>query len=202
MSEIDFTAILTRDFPWPKPGDRAFVRANHWEDNAYLERHSHSRTVMMMTGYKKGADLMAARAQEDQADRYALVYPIVFNYRQFLELWLKYLIATYGRTVGVAATWKSHSLSELWNRFIEVLDGYGAREPNGTDELVAATVTEFDKVDPGSFSFRYPVDTKGRGISLLHKELDLAALARVMDGVEGYFTGCDGYLDNLQSAGP
>ncbi|MBO9501648.1 hypothetical protein [Brevundimonas sp. A19_0] len=67
---------------------------------------------------------------------------------------------------------------------------------------MAAIVAEFAKVDPGSFSYRYPVDTKGKLIELAHDRLDLGALADVMNAVDGYFSGCDGYLDHLQSAGP
>jgi len=63
-------------------------------------------------------------------------------------------------------------------------------------------VAEFATVDPGSFSFRYPVDTQGRPIELAHGYMDLSVLADVMEGVDGYFTGCDGYLDALASAGP
>jgi hypothetical protein len=47
---------------------------------------------------------------------------------------------------------------------------------------------------------RYPIDTRGKLISLAHEEVDLHRLADVMNGLEGYFSGCDGYLDSLQSA--
>jgi hypothetical protein len=76
------------------------------------------------------------------------VYPIIFTYRQFIELELKYLIATYGFTVGIEANWRSHDVAFLWSEFVKVLAGY------------------------------------------------------VMEGVGGFFTGCDGYLDHLQGAGP
>lgn len=32
--------------------------------------------------------------------------------------------------------------------------------------------------------------------------MDLSVLADVMEGVDGYFTGCDGYLDSLEGAAP
>jgi hypothetical protein len=46
------------------------------------------------------------------------------------------------------------------------------------------------------------VDNKGRAISLALDEIDLAQLKDVMNGVAGFFTGWDGYLDDLQNAGP
>ncbi|TKV70506.1 hypothetical protein D0C28_26340 [Rhizobium sp. AU243] len=156
----------------------------------------------MMTGYKRAADLMVERAIANDADRAALVYPIIFNYRQFIELSLKYLIATYGPTVAVQPVWNTHDLGDLWKSLMEVLDGYGHDDVDQTDPVVAQIVAEFAKVDPKSFSYRYPVDTKGKPIPIAQSELDLAALADVMEALEGYFSGSDGYLDSLQSAGP
>lgn len=57
-------------------------------------------------------------------------------------------------------------------------------------------------MDPRSFSYRYPVDTKGNLVNLAHQEIDLHRLADVMNDLDGYFSGCDAYLHNLQSAGP
>lgn len=201
-NDNSFESILTREFRWPRKGDRPFSQSAQWQENAYIDQHGHGRLVMMMTGYKRAADLMVDRAAKDRADRDALVFPIVFNYRHFIELSLKYLIATYGPSVGVEANWTKHELEFLWTEFVRVLDGYGHEDLEETDPVVAQTIAEFAKVDPGSFSYRYPVDRKGNPIPLSHEQLDLAALADVMQALDGYFSGCDGYLDNLRQAGP
>lgn len=44
---------------------------------------------------------------------------------------------------------------------------------------------------PRSFSYRYPVDTRGKPIRLAHELLDLAALANVMEAVSELFTDCE-----------
>lgn len=203
MTDTRFESLLDRQFRWPRSGDAPFVQAPGWQDNAYIDTHGHGRFVMMMSGYKKGADLMVRRAETDPVERDALVFPIVFNYRQFIELSLKYLIATYGPAVGIGAIWDSHELAGLWMKFRQVVEAYGASDPEGSeaDAVVASIVAEFAKVDPGSFSYRYPVDRKGKLIPMSHEQLDLAALADVMSAVDGYFTGCDGYLDSLEDAG-
>jgi hypothetical protein len=197
-----FESLLDREFRWPRAGDRPFTQSEKWHDNAYIEPHGHGRMVMMMTGYKRAADLMVERSVTDDVDRASLVYPIIFNYRQFIELSLKYLIATYGPTVGVQPVWNSHDLGQLWKSLMEVLDGYGHDDVDQTDPVVAEIVAEFAKVDPKSFSYRYPVDTKGNPIPIAHNELDLTVLADVMEALDGYFSGCDGYLDALMTAGP
>ena len=57
-------------------------------------------------------------------------------------------------------------------------------------------------MDPHSFSYRYRVDTNGNLVDLTHREVDLRRLADVMNGLDGYFSGCDSYLGDLQGAGP
>ena len=198
----DFEALLRPEFRWPTRGDQAFTTSDRWQNNSYIDRYGHGRLVMMMTGYKMAADLMVAHVAHARNDGDALVFPVIFNYRQFVELSLKYLIATYGHTVGIDAQWNTHDLGVLWSTFVQVLDGYGHEDPEGTDAVVGDIIAEFAKVDPRSFSYRYPVDTKGNLVDLAHEEVDLHRLADVMKGLEGYFSGCDGYLDNLQSAGP
>ncbi|HRO32050.1 MAG TPA: hypothetical protein PLQ03_01415 [Brevundimonas sp.] len=199
---MSFEALLSKPFRWPKSGDRLFTVSSDWDGNATLTEPAHNRMVLMMAGYKRAADLMVAHATDDRGDRDTLVFPILFNYRQFIELSLKYLIATYGPTVEIEAIWKSHDLSVLWARFQAVLEGFAVTDPDGADEAVGRIVAEFAAVDPGSFSHRYPVDTKGRPIELALGHVDLVVLADVMTAVDGYFTGCDGYLDALEGAEP
>ena len=202
LGETEMNTEGTTAFRWPKKGDQLFTQADNVFENAEIDGRVRGRLVMMSTGYKLGADLMVQQSNKGNYERAALVYPIVFNYRHFIELELKYIIATYGGTVAVKPNWKTHDLDKLWKTFLQVLDGYGHEDPDGTDEVMSATIAEFAKVDEKSFSFRYPVDQQGRKIQLDHEELDLNALADVMKGLEGYFTGTDGYLDNLQNAGP
>jgi len=100
----------------------------------------------MMTGYKKAADLLVEQSQRSGYDRDTLVYPIIFMYRQFIELELKYLISTYGPRTGVKANWKSHDIAHLWSEFVKVLAAYGVEDPDDTDSVVSAIVAEFAKV--------------------------------------------------------
>ena len=68
----------------------------------------------MTDGYKTAADLMVAAAGQDRLTRDTLVFPIIFNYRHFLEISLKYLLATYGPNVDIESNWRSHDLATLW----------------------------------------------------------------------------------------
>lgn len=194
--------ILNTEFRWPRQGDNPFIASNNPSDNANIADDGLTRLVLMMDGYKQAADLMVEATQGDRYKRDILVFPIIFNYRQFIELELKYHLAMYGPKVGMEPIWNTHYLDRLWREFLEMLERYGTTDPDQADPIVGRVVIEFAKIDPGSYSYRYPVDRQGRPIPVALSDLHLPTLADVMNALAGYFNGCDGYLDGLLTAGP
>ena len=192
-----FEDILNSELRWPKQGDKPFTVADDPFDNANIADDSFTRLLLMTDGYKAAADLMVEKARDDRPTRDILVFPIIFNYRQFLELSLKYQLANFGPAVGIKENWKSHDLAKLWSEFLAMLECYGTEDP-----AVGEIILEFSKVDPESYSFRYPVDRNGDPVPVAHSDLHLPTLAGVMEGLGGYFAGCDGYLSNLLSTAP
>ncbi len=129
-----FEEILETEFRWPTKGDRPFVIAENPHENANIASDQFTRLVHMMEGYKITADLMVVEANTRDHSRDFLVFPIIFNYRQFLELSLKYQLATYGPAVGVNPNWKTHDLSLLWAAFLKLLEGYGTEDPDEAED--------------------------------------------------------------------
>lgn len=197
-----FDEILKTEFRWPMQDDKPFIANDDPFNNANIAEDGFIRLVLMKDGYKTAADLMVKAAASDRPSRDTLVFPIVFNYRQFLELSLKYQLATFGPKVGIEPNWKSHDLAKLWSEFQILLEQYGTEDPDEVYPVVGAIVLEFAKIDPGSYSYRYPVDRRGNPIPVSYSDLHLPTLADVMNGVGGYFSGCDGYLSNLLDASP
>jgi hypothetical protein len=195
-----FEELLKTEFRWPRQGDRPFVVADDPFDNANIADDGFTRLVLMMEGYKEAADLMVEATAENRRMRDILVFPIIFNYRQFVELSLKYQLATFGPAVGVEPNWRTHDLVELWGAFLEMLERYGTPDPDEADPIVGEIVLEFAKIDPGSYSYRYPVDRQGRPLPVACRDLYLPTLADVMEAVAGYFTGSDGYLSQVGAA--
>ena len=200
-NQSTFAEILDQEFRWPQPGDDPFAVPRGIADATIVE-DNFSRFVLMMEGYKRAAESLVDRCLEDWRETDSLIFPIMFLYRHCLELQLKYIINTYGTHVGVTPVWDIHDLTNLWRQFKAVLDGFGTDDPDNTDSIVEQTVAQFAKADPASSSHRYPCDKKGKPIPLIQNRLDLETLKDVMEGVFGYFSGCDGYLDALASAGP
>lgn len=196
-----FEETLSMDFRWPQKGEQPFRPSENASNNAFLAPDVHSRLSLMTDGYLKAANLAVDSALSEGHSRDFLVFPIIFNYRQFLELSLKSMLFIYGSQVGIEPNWKTHDLIVLWSDFSLLLKRYGTPDPDEADPVVAQIIAEFSKIDPLSFSYRYPVDTKGNPIPLAHELLDLGTLRDVMEGVGNYFTGCDGFLDSLEREG-
>jgi hypothetical protein len=202
MKRKTFADIIHEEFRWPTVGDKPFVEADDPLENANIGGSDTTRLVLMMEGYRKGADIMVDYASAHRADRDFLVCPIIFNYRQFLELSLKYMLAAFGRHVDVKPNWNSHDLTILWKDFAIMLERFGTEDPDNADPIVAEVVGQFSKIDPGSYSHRYPVDKKGEALPLALTDLHLPTLKDVMNAVSNYFSGCDGYLDHLVGSQP
>ncbi|MDH4120348.1 MAG: hypothetical protein OEV94_01395 [Deltaproteobacteria bacterium] len=187
--------LSASEIRWPTKGDKLFAVADDPHDNANIT--GAFRFERMIQGYKEAADLMVDKSVSEHHMRDSLVFPIIFNYRHFLELWLKYLLAEYGPIVGIEANWKSHCLGTLWKEFMKVLE-LNKFDLTESDHVVKENILEFAKIDPNSFSFRYPVDTKGNPVPADYDRLHLPTLADCIKAVDGYFYGCNEYLGNLK----
>ena len=197
-----FEELLSTEFRWPRKGDTLFTKSIDLQKNASLASDPRTRLILMTEGYKKAADLMVKHAASELSDRDFLAFPIIFNYRQFLELSLKYLLSTYGDHVGVNENWRSHNLVFLWSEVEKILDEFGTDNPDDVAPIVKEIVAEFSKIDPDAYFYRYPVDRGGIPLPLSCDLLDLETLADVINAVAGYFTGCDGYLSHLVDCQP
>ncbi len=197
--EQAFQEALKTEIRWPTQGDKALAEAANPQDNALIADDEFTRLILMTDGYKLAGDLMVAHTVGNPSSRDLLVFPILFNYRHFLELSLKYQLATFGGAVSVEENWNTHDLAILWNAFLEMVDRFGTNDPDSADPFVGDIVLEFAKIDPQSYSNRYPVDRRGNAVPIGQTALDLANFADVMKAVEGYFNGCDGYFGALVS---
>jgi hypothetical protein len=197
-----FESTLNTELRWPKRSDKPFVVGDDPFDNANIANDGFTRLALMMEGYKSAADLMVEAAADGQPKRQILVFPILFNYRHFIELSLKYQLAQFGPAVGIEPNWNSHDLAKLWVAFLEMIERYGTEDRDDVDPIVESIILEFAKIDPASYSYRYPVDRQGNPVPVAYSDLHLATLADVMQGVAGYFAGCDGYLSSLLEASP
>ena len=139
-------------------------------------------------GYAQAAAILAKHFLEERprfSDYEA--YPIVFLYRHAFELYLKgfcYRATLISAFQGEALhalkkktlyTHRLLPLAEAFQRICEVL------WPTEQDLLQIAERTvqfamEFEQIDANSFSYRYPIDTKGMPSTKWHQVVNLRAL--------------------------
>lgn len=139
------TSPAASGLPWPAAGDALFKDDEpDWKNNAcfYFGISDETR----IDGFKLAADMLVAAIVSSPVDQDVLVYPIVFNYRQYLELRLKAL-RVYGFDLY---EWPitgalNHKLLPVWMDCKRVIAAHFPREdPAGTVAL-ETLIKEFEK---------------------------------------------------------
>jgi len=184
MSEIPEGFGRDREPPLPRKGDQMFIEGEDWYHNACLNYMSTDyQWDWYASGYKLAGDVLVGHAMEARHDQDILVFPIVFNYRQYLELRLKDLISGSGRLLDRDhSIRKGHDLLKLWR---QVRPNLEAVWPEGREhhEAIEEQIAEFCNIDAASFAFRYPVDTKGIPTLPDLRRVNLRQLREVMAGI-------------------
>ncbi len=155
-------------------------------------------------GYTLAANRLAASLLDAQRFPDYEAYPVVFLYRHALELSLKHIIyggvelAAFRRMDEINEQLKNNhdlvSLSLTAGKVLSLLF------PN--DEMlgrlkttVASLCKDWAEIDPGSYAYRYPIDTKGRPSTKKHQVVNLRALsnrmAEVLEDLDTVHFGLD-----------
>jgi hypothetical protein len=152
--------IEEKDFPWPRKGDHLFVEREDWYSNAVLNGQRDNLSLYAV-GYKRAGEMLVEAVVKSRKDYDSLVFPIVFVYRQYLELRLKQLIRDSERllddTSGFPTT---HKIAELWKLCRPLLNQEELYVGDQVLDAIEELITEFADVDEDSYAFRYPTDTK------------------------------------------
>lgn len=162
-----------------------FGPAEDWHFNACMPgNHYWEKWSTYVRGYKLAADLLVKLILEGRSEAVmdTLVMPVVFNYRQYIELSLKLLIIKLD--VINHAPYKipaTHNLETLWQKAKNGLKIVNVTEPPESFESIARILSEFMQYDPGSFSFRYPVSKDG---ALVLENLRHINVRRLCDAIQ------------------
>ncbi len=139
-----------------------FFADDDWKANACLN-YMHDDSELYITGYKYGGDRLVEFALSNEMEQDVLIYPIVFQYRHYIELRLKKIIKE-GRILleeeGVFP--KHHDIIKLWN----IAKPISIKVFEDEDEQLELdhaehVINEFSQIDPNSMNFRYPTTKKG-----------------------------------------
>lgn len=146
-----------------------FSSDKDWKANACLN-WSHDTMSLYIEGYREAADKLVLEVIKSATDQDILVFPISFLYRQYIELQLKHIILESRIFLCEGKNFpEHHRIKDLWdtaNSLMSKIIKYHDPTINNyitkaDVQLIQTIITEFVKVDPDSYAFRYPKDKNG-----------------------------------------
>jgi hypothetical protein len=159
------TPKTTEERPYPTTGDTLFQGGLHFHLNADISYWNKDLSGYA-NGYKEAADLIVLKANESErsfdVNISYLIFPVVFLYRQYIELRLKEIIFLGAKLRGGHEGFpKHHRIDELWKHARPFIKEMGS----GLEEALQATdtcINEFSDLDPDGMAFRYPSSKDGK----------------------------------------
>ncbi len=185
---------------WPRPDDRLLGKVLSWNNSVAFSDYPAERNALMLKGYFRAGHVLVDKCRENLNEGHTLVYPILFCYRHALEMVMKLTLDSYGHHFGVSTPMPDHNLWRLWESCKAIFSQIDNESAAVDTSIVEKRLKEFHELDTRAEAFRYPVNKQGTLIPLPCEAIDLINLRDVMEGLENFFSGADGYLDNLCSA--
>lgn len=194
--EPGFLSLLDMPSAWPREGDRLLRTTDDTEKGVGFSKQATARHVHIWSGYMHAGKVLIEECGRTPSDRHFLVYPILFCYRQGLELAMKWIISQYGQYANITGDRLGHDLWRLWKDCKQVILTVGS-DGDGEDlRAVEQIVKDFHDLDKTAEGFRYSRHKGGGLIPLPDRSLDMQNVKDVMDAIDNLFTGADGQLDH------
>lgn len=209
QEEISFENIDLSDFARPKKGDRLIKKPANYNDLSIIGRFGNKNDFMVMSGYYDVA-INSLKGLKDRGvgERDSHIYPILFNFRHYLELIMKDTLTIYKLINNESAKDEEnndlHNLCKLWNK----LKPYIAQtEDMNTEDIKAfeTLINDFHKLDKNSTSFRYTLDISGENLNISQSQsISLDNLEIIMKKMHNFIEGINALsyaqLDNIQDS--
>lgn len=203
----------------PNISDKLFKDGNNSTSYSYASINrskGHLNEVglfYIIEGYREATNLLIEKVVESENNDWlkidSLIFPLLFNFRHYLEIIIKDTIRyyrLYNNEIFSDETGfvKEHSLTKLWSELNPYLKStYENEEKNEADlNAVKNLLTEFDTIDKGSFSFRYSFEGKKKPnaeivYSVAPMTIDLDNLQESIKKMQIFFEGVNGHIAAL-----
>lgn len=185
-SDNDFDA--TSELKWPEKGDKLFTSGDDWWHNASLN-YSSDDWGAYISGYKRSGDILTEYILNEKREQDILVFPIVFVYRQYLELRLKKLIIDCRNLFDEELIFpKVHDLVKLWSECKRLLEKFDEEVQEKDLDAVSESIEQFCHLDPNSEAFRYPINKSGnRSLPSDLEHINIRNLSEIMEKLSSFF---------------
>jgi len=178
-----------KDYPWPQEGDTLFKPDEDWMYNTCLNKIS-DKLGLYAEGYKKAGDIVVHSLQDDRFEIDFVIYPIVFLYRQYVELRLKEIIRDGRQLFDEDGTFpEHHKIKELWKEARVILEKVWPDGPKEDLNAVESIISQFSEKDPDSISFRYDKNKKGEDTISDTEYINVRNLYEVINRISGLLDG-------------
>ncbi|MFJ4346308.1 hypothetical protein [Pseudomonas sp. NPDC089401] len=199
----DFNLDTDVKYPSDYAGQKLFVQASDWQNNAMLG-WMHFPLGLYACGYKEAADGLLFAIEHRKVSLDSVIYPLVFLYRQGLELQLKLILPLARRLANKPAKADhDHRLMPLWAELRTLLNELTPHPDDKELPALEEIIQQLDEVDPQSFAFRYPATKKGevslpniRHINVRHLGEVMDSAFMLMDGIHGELGAMDQYEEH------
>jgi hypothetical protein len=183
----------------PDSKDTLFASAEDWWNNACLNYFLSDWTVYAI-GYKDAADILVNHVDDHGRRQDILVYPIVFLYRQYLELALKDLIRQARRLLDDPEPYpNNHRIDQLWALCDSLLEQVSPGDSVEYRKEIGRLIREFAQVDPLSMAFRYPEDKDGNPSLPGIRHINVRNVRDVIGKITVILDGADAQIDEYLS---
>jgi hypothetical protein len=156
------------------------------------------------TGYLQAGDILVEFVKAEGCHIDTLIYPIVFNYRQYLELRLKEIIMKGRELLEQEGRYPNHhhKIKDLWDTAKPIMrkiwEEAGEPEEFG---LIDNIMVEFSDLDPQSDAFRFPEDKNGKAHLSGMKRIGPSHFQSIIHKVSNFLDGVSSeigvYLENM-----
>ncbi len=185
------------EIPYPERGDKLIDHSRKPGEKRLFAGWMIGQWQWYPEAYKQAADKLVDQIEgESWEDR--LIFPVIFLYRHFVELKLKYLIIELDRLSATQMPVKEfnrHQFGPLWSY---VKSHLGCIKNATWDKEIISSlenlIREFDQLDPDSYHFRYSHDTKFQQ-NPLPDFIDLKHFKESMAKIDAGFGYIDGGID-------
>lgn len=193
----DFSGPPKYKTPSDYAGQQLFIQGDDWQNNAMLG-WAHFPLDTYALGYKDAADALLYALAERRASLDTVIYPLVFLYRQALELQLKLLLPLARRLADAPAKDEHrHELMPMWQELRRHLEVLITEKDDAEHEAMEKFISQLHQADPQSFAFRYPTNKKGE-VSLPDlTHVNVRHLKEVMDSIFLMLNGIHSMLGEM-----
>lgn len=137
-------SLLKNKRPSDFAGQQLFIQGDDWQNNAMLA-WTHFPWDIYAAGYKDAADALVEVLVNRKAPLDSVIYPLVFLYRQGLELELKLILPLARHLAGkhVASDYR-HGLMPLWQELKLILQELDPREDDPELSAIGDFIGQLD----------------------------------------------------------